>query len=588
MNMEQKMKQAFITIPIALLVLIWSSTQATAQQRFTVYTPEGVVEPGGRVELRGSLAELGAWEEGLVMKNQNGRKVWSVEVSVPDTTSTFEYKFAIVRKGGAVEWESGHNRSWNAGTGVSEEVPMFRGYEADILQNKISWKIIFNTSGMTVNGFSPEQVAILGGRLPLGWDLEKDRILLDQESDSTWSTVLTLDRNSPVDIEFKLAWQADGVWYWEYQPGHINHLLLADKNAQMITLTLAYNLETSRVVAVEAIGGEADGYAKAAEAYGTTRKFGYYQAVTELETGDLQKARETYTKHRAAYAPVNVDDIDDFDFLWAHSLANQGMLAEALAFAEEKGQSDPVSWRRTYFQYLKGELLLNAGRNEEAQEFLEKALELSETADQGKMIEGYAHLGMARTYLESRDPEQRSKARGHLRRLAYTHPDPQTQRIAWRNLAELGEQNHDEKELTRALKGLSEAGSDRQKTRSRLKWLSHRMDTEELDSVYSDIQWMEWTVTNQELAEEVQLLKSEYFMRSGQEEHGAAILKEIAERGSGSDASERARLQFNRLPQELKDRAVRARSRNVPETPGTNRIPQNAASADSTSNGGQR
>lgn len=551
MNNLIKNKTSLTQKVFALVLFITSSTLILAQPvTFSVQIPNGVIKAGDIVEVRGELDKLGTWDNsGPRLVKQENSDVWTASVAIPGNVSKLEFKYVIVRASGKVEWESGHDRSLQLSNAGNRSTPTtkFRGYEKEMLAQNVTVTLFLNTTDMFVNGYKPEQVALLGNREALGWDLETEKLLFTETSESLWQITFQLAQYSPVDVEFKLVWEAEGVWHWEYLAGHANHLLLIEPSTGAVDVQLVYNPESGRVETIRSTGASVDAYQQAMSEYGDARRFRYFYALQLLEAGDLAKARQVYTEHRKNYIPVNVDDIDDFDFLWAHALTEQGRLADALSFTEQKAMEDTVGWRRSYFHYLKGELLLNEGRFEEARVPFQQALEYTKQGDQDQMVEGYAHQGLAMSYMQDPNPEMKRKARGHLFTLAMQHPDEQTKRMAYRNLLDVSTELNDEKSMNRAMKGLTEHGSERQKNRSRISRIEQRMEYMEPDSVAYAIQQLESMIQDEELIDDVQLLKAEHLIKSGKRAEALVILNQLEARDKESSAKERAKMRKQRL-----------------------------------------
>ncbi|MEQ9264006.1 MAG: carbohydrate-binding module family 20 domain-containing protein [Balneolaceae bacterium] len=541
-----------LTQKVFLLALFMaSSTLLIAQPvTFSVQIPNGVVKTGDVVEVRGELDQLGAWDNtGPRLAKQESSDIWTTSVAIPGKVSKMEFKYVIVRASGKVEWESGHDRSLQLTSAGNRSTPTtkFRGYEKEMLAENVTVTLSLTTNDMFVNGYKPEQIALLGNRGALGWDLETEKLLFTETSENLWQISFQLAQYSPVDVEFKLAWEAEGVWHWEYLAGHANHLLLIDPSTIAVDVQLVYNPESGRIETSRSTGTSVDAYQQAMTEYGDARRFRYFYALQLLEAGDLPKARQVYTEHRKNYTPVNVDDIDDFDFLWAHALAEQGRIADALSFTEQKAAEDTVGWRRSYFHYLKGELLLNEGRFEEARAPFQQALEFTKQGDQDQMVEGYAHQGLAISYMRDPDPEMKRRARGHLFTLAMQHPDEQTKRMAYRNLLDVSTELNDQRSIDRAMKGLTEHGSEKQKNRSRIAGIERRMEYMEPDSVAYAIQQLENRIQDEELANEVQLLKAEHLIKSGKKTEALIILNQLEAREKESPAKERAKMRKQML-----------------------------------------
>jgi len=255
-------------------------------------------------------------------------------------------------------------------------------------------------------------------------------------------------------------------------------------------------------------------------------------------------AREAYNAHRQHYDPV---EIDDFDFLWASKLASQGQLDRAVDFAQAKMQEESNPWRRAYFQYLQGELLLNDGQTEAAMPHLEKALEMAPEDDTARRVEGYSHLALAMGYLQLDRTNDKLRARGHFMVLANRHPDPQMKRRALRSIVSLSKQAGNERTLERAYGRLIETGSPSQRGRSRIDRLEHRMNHLPPDSVDFELQWLEGTIADEAQQQRIQLLKADHLLNQGRRGEAERILEGLQSRTEHPAASGRAKARLNDL-----------------------------------------
>jgi len=503
-----------------------------------VEVPEHIPQPEDIVELRGNMPRA-TWDEGIALRRGKERNIW--QTTIANMAASTEYKYAIVRSDGQLEWESGKNRIY-AGSGDIEDI--IRGFDGDILPRSTTVRLEVDLAGLTVNGYAIDQVAVMGERGQLSWDLPDGATAMTKQSEGRWAIDLTFPEGTPVDIPFKFTWQADGVWHWEALPGHIDHLLVVDPEAIEPVANYIYNPESVRVEAAAATGLQADNYAAAIATYGSSRRYGYFQAIDLLELGNFPGAREAYTTYRNDYDPV---EIDDFDFLWASKLASQGQLDQALEFARAKMQQESNPWRRAYFQYLQGELLLNDGQPQAAVPHLEQALELAPDDDTARLVEGYSHLALALSYMQVDGPNDKLRARGHFMALANRHPDPQMKRRALKSIVSLNQEKGNDRTLERAYGRLIDTGSPSQRGRSRIDRLEHRMMHLPPDSVDFELQWLEGTIADEAQQQRIRLLKADHLLNQGRHGEAEQILEELQSRTEHPAASGRARARLNSL-----------------------------------------
>jgi tetratricopeptide (TPR) repeat protein len=509
---------------------------------FELEVPEGVLQSGDVIELRGNISENINWDEGLAMMRQDGRR-WNVTLPAEHTFLQFEYKFLIVRANGHLEWEEGTNRIYT-GEPSGNITGQLRGFGGAQLANHIQVAITLDLTDYRVNGHPIEEVMLQGGRAPLGWDMPDHGIALNSTDSNTWSTKVVMPAGSPADVPFKFAWKADGVWYWEHLPGHVDHLMIIHAPATSAYIHLGYNHESGRVEAIASQSAQLDNYEQAAETYRASRRYRYFRAIELLEDGEMDAARQLYDAHRNDYPPVY---IDDFEFIWAHVLAGQERIAEALIFVRENAEKETNDWRRAYFHYLEGEILLNSGQVEAAQKPLEQALALVPEDDTERQIEGYALLGLAQVRMQQSGRENNMQARPYLMRLAHTHPDEQTRRLAWQLLASMSLETDDESGYERAMEGLQNIGSPQQRMRSRIEWTAYRMLHEAPDLIAAEIELLETEAVDTRLTDQVSLLKAEFLIRSGIIDQAEEILRKVELGNRDTVAADRARNRLREL-----------------------------------------
>jgi tetratricopeptide (TPR) repeat protein len=542
MNMNLKMCKflGIYNAAFILVILFIAATRVQAQAvTFQLEAAEGIMQAGDYIELRGNISEQYTWDDGLAMRLQSG--LWQRSLPLENTQPVFEYKYVIVRNNGDVEWEEGVNRSYDSSEGGDTVTDYLRGFGGPQLRHPVQVLFELNSEHLSPDGQPLQETALLGGRPPLSWAMPENNLKMNSTDGKVWYAEVLFETGTLADLTFKFAFRVDGVWRWEELPGHIDHLLVMDPSRTHIAAKLRYDAELGRIVPEQVIGGELGNYAHAAATYGASRHYGYFRAVELLEEGNMRAARSMYNTHREEYVGTL---IDDFDFLWPHKLAREGLLEEALSFARDMSQRETDSRRRAYFHYLRGELLLNSGQREAAREPLQQALKTAPEEDTERLIEGYAHLGLAISYLQEKDIEEAMKSRGHLFRLAHEHPDDQMQRLAWQKLADFSNTIDDQRGYENAMESLQTTGSERQRLRSRIAWAAYRMDHEPPDSVAIEIQELEAVVDDPHLAEEVQLIKAEHLLRTGAREQAMEILQQVEDRRRSLSASDRA---HNRL-----------------------------------------
>jgi len=504
----------------------------------TLDVPDRIISSGDRLEIRGTYSKPHSWDSGQEL-TRSGSGAWAGQIAAGRTP--FEYKYVIVRANGQLEWESGGNRLFDGAAQIKDRI---RGFDGEYLHQPVTVHFILDLNGYRVNGEPVGQVAVMGERGSLSWDLPEGATLMAGREGDTWDASIVFPQGMPVDVPFKFAWQSEGVWHWESLPGHIDHLLILDADGSSASATYRYNPEAGRIEPAGGAGAVLDDYELANRTYGQARRYGYMHAIDLLGAGKAAEARQVYDSHRRHYEPV---DIDDFDFLWAHDMAENGRLEEALAFAAQQGENETIPWRKAYFRYLQGELLLNEGRHEEAIPHLEQALEEAPDDDPERLVEGYAHLGLAAGYRNHADASDKRRARVHLMALATNHPDEQMQRLALTNLAGISREAGDEQGVERALERLTRTGSLPQRSRSKLDRLEHLMDRMPPDSVAFELQWLEATIDGEGPGQRLKLLKAAHLIELGKQAEAEELLRQVEARKEFARTSGRAKARLDEL-----------------------------------------
>ena len=522
MNINEK--SMIIVLVSTLFLWAGSPTQKAEQQvMFELSVPEGLLQPGDRLELRGDISPEYTWDAGPSLQYRDG--LWHLNLDQDLAGTSFEYKYVIVRTDGRLDWEEGKNRNFNAlGLGMVRD--QLRGFDGPRLHQDVSVLIELDLGDFHLDGHPVEKVGLLGGRPPLGWDLPEEAILLQRGRDGLWSTQIVFTGGQPADIPFKFGWQVDGVWHWQALPGHIDHLLVLNPDAARAEVRLQYDDQTGRIRSVRAVGGTLDAYGEAAETYKETRRYRYFRAIELLDAGNMAAARRMYQEHRRYYEPVY---IDDFDFIWAQTLKDHHGLGQALAFTRDQAELETNPWRKAYFHYLEGELLLNDGRLAAARGALQQALELAPDQDSDRQIVGYAQMGLAMSWMGEHENQKRIRARVPLLQLAHNHPDERERRKAWDALVQLGHALDDRALVDQGLQGLSQTGSPRQRNRSMLERLEFRMDRVPADSTAAGLAELENKLQDDALRQDLLLIKVRHLQNIGHSAQAREILQKMSE-----------------------------------------------------------
>lgn len=527
-----------------ILVCVCFITSVYSQNLDVALTvPEYLLQEGDYIELRGTFEGL-SWDKGFALTKQE-EAFWQIELTLP--TGEFnaaEYKYVIIRKNGQSEWESGNNRVYSGGNVVNDTL---RGFEGEYLQEDTDVTIGIDVVSLTINGKKPEQIAVMGERGTLGWDLPNEATIMNRSGDGYYTIVLPFPKGTPVDIPLKFAWQAEGVWHWEYLSGHRDHLLLLASNVQKQLVEFSYDSEKGRIVASSEQGLKADDYRLAVEIYGSARRYGYYLALQLLEQNDLNEARRVYGQHRLHYEPVY---IDDFEFIWAKKISEHQSPLDALAFIEEVAQNEPNEWRRAYFQYLKGEILLEGEWYVEARQAFEQALRQAPGQDSAQLINGYAYLGIAHSFMMSNEKSEKMKSQHSLRELATEHPDEQMRRTGWMHLKSLGLETAEDWIYEEAIRELTQVGSPSQRLGSKLEELNYRMKRDGTGGIEEEILAVGKNITDESLKDEYNLLLADFYVQQRSNDKAVNVLREVIGQGRSNHNTQLARIKLAQLLKE--------------------------------------
>lgn len=484
------------------------------QSQLQVSVPNGVIQHGDVVHAHGDNLP-GGWESGSPM-TQNKEGKWTL--SVPNRLK--EYKYTIHRRDGSVVWESGVNRSFRD----DSVVDIFRGLEGQILSYDVIINVELDLSSFQVSGFKPDSVKVFGSVYPLSWEFPTSGLAMSNfGNEDIWKRVWSINAGNTNDFSLKFAFKVQGVWHWEELPGHINHVALLGTDSREVRMHFGFDLDTNRIAIRKSDGVTVDDFSGLYSAYQDSRPYGYAFAVTLLESGQMEKAREVYVDYILHHNHL-LDVIDDFDYLWAHQLADSGQLERALQFAAEKGAQETDSQRKAYFEYLQGELLTNAGEYERARVHLNQSIHLSEILeDRGQIVQGYALMALASGYINDEDRESIHLARRPLLKLASIHTDEQVQRAALLLLNTIAEMQRDDTLLRHTSERLATTGTPQQKFTHALTTAVQSYGRRGLDEVYAELVAMEETYSDEGQVERIRLTQVELLVSANELTRARAV-----------------------------------------------------------------
>ena len=451
---------------LALTIAVAATPWAMAQQAtFSVNMEHAFLQPGDKVVVRGNIEALGGWtSQGELPLKKNARTgVYSAELkSLPSGVGEVLYKYVIVRSDGTEQWEQRGNRVFNL---ESTETVWFSdraepGTQQTVVQ--VTFRLDLSNHGM--NGYPAEAVALMGARTPLSFDLEAGRTPMAQTSAGIWEATVAFPFGTPHDIPFKFAWKHNDEWMWEWRAGHTNHVFLIDDSQTSQLIQLRYEAEKPGVVAVEGTSGQVDDYDAVIARLGQRgpqSRYVYEKAMEQLTAGQITQAEATYATYKAAHP--GGEEIDDFAYRMVYALEKTQGYEAAKTYLNTQRQSETIPERKAYFEYLEGELALNAGRPNQARKAFRKVAEKSEW----DIATRYSNQAIVHSYLTEADPDSIQKGVQLLEQHAALAPQAEqrsyTVRLARAYRAAGMRDQHEQ-----ALATLATMGTERQQARSKL------------------------------------------------------------------------------------------------------------------------
>ena len=239
-------------------------------------------------------------------------------------------------------------------------------------------------------------------------------------------------------------------------------------------------------------------------------------------------------------------EVDDFDYLWAHHLADHGNLEGALAYSAQKGTEEKDPNRRVYFEYLQGELLANDGQQVRARTHLRRALAMpAASEDPIQMVQGYALLALGAGYLDEESPDSIMRARAPLLRLVYTHPDEQVRLIGWQLLEQAAVSLADPELARRAAVGIAQTGTPEQQFRRQLIEVHRSVREQGPDQAIERLSVLKNQTDNPRFAASTELMRVEVLMLAGRYEmarqHLETLSRSLPDQGGRRRAEEMLR-----------------------------------------------
>lgn len=387
---------------LVLLVVVSTALQAQPIQ-LSVNMEHAFLEAGDKVVVRGSIPELGNWEADgeLTLRKRGNQSIYSANLNLKESSTTgILYKFVILRADGTEQWEERGNRVLDSGN--SEPIWFGDRTSPGIQQTVVQVRVTLDLTEHSMNGLPAEGVALMGAHAPLSFELETGRTEMTQTSEGIWEATIAFPFGTPHDVPFKFAWLHVGQWMWEWRVGHTNHVFLIDDSGTPQTIALRYDPETPGLRPVEGTSGAVDNYdaiLRHLGERGAQSRYVYEQAMQELVSGQIEIAKATYARYKAAHP--GGEEIDDFHYRMSYEIKKTRGLEAAGAYIETQLSTEPIAERKAYFTYLKGELALNTGDRVTARRLF------NQVRKEGVWEEAteYADQGLVHSYLTESNPD---------------------------------------------------------------------------------------------------------------------------------------------------------------------------------------
>lgn len=342
---------------------------------FRVDMQHASMAPSDHVVLRGWGPWVGVQHR---MEPVGASSAYRLRLNLPDSLvgQRLAYNFVLQRSDGTDQVEEGPKRYLTV-SNQGERLPLvfFSDRASAGLQQEQAVTFIVDARAALFNEEGPEEMAVLGARAPLGWNVETDRIpMTESEEEGIWEATLTFPQGTPPDLAFSFAYQIDERWVVESLPGQRSHVVMLNEQARQASYRLRYDGASQTIQAVSQ-QGHLDHYAAIVQALGERGRWSayrYFEALELLDQGQRQQARQVYEDYRARWEEPPSGDY--FEYTWIRRLAQAGDLNEALAYCEVQFGQAVQPERKAYFLYLSGEVLLLAGHHARALTFFNRVL----------------------------------------------------------------------------------------------------------------------------------------------------------------------------------------------------------------------
>jgi tetratricopeptide (TPR) repeat protein len=335
-------------------------------------------------------------------------------------------------------------------------------------------------------GVDIEQVAVMGNRWPLSWDLNNvQKSLFDADEAGMWKIRLNFPAGTERDIAFKFVFFEGGEWRWENLPGYVNHVMYigGKKNSAAPVFRLQLDPMYDRIVPLEK---EFDGHlidhyqaiGKKTGQRAASEGYIYYRAVDKLLAGQGKKAEKILLSD-----PVRGQDplyLDDFYWIWVRQLQAELNFKAAAKIAEKNFAALPPGERKAFWGYVFAETYFNAGEYKKARKHLRKLLKANYLTDE---VRENSLLTMGLCQLHFSDKDSLRSGLAELEAMTGEIKDANRHRLALLNLQNGYEQVDDTDKYTETSRRLSQTGGKRERQRAQLQTLKGEMKRKNFEKV---------------------------------------------------------------------------------------------------------
>lgn len=375
MNTVSYFKSNIIRSTYLVSLTILFATHAWAQNivNFQVYVEPELLTEGTQVIVLGSHSGLGNWGangELRLSPSASQPNVFTGEADFEVSENPIEYKY-VLRNRGENTWERdklGNRRFWVEQGEQQLPLALYDEHAGPgTRQMFLHVAVVLDLSEFYLPEDEIEEVAILGGRSPLSFDLNAPRIMKKLDDGIQWGARFTFPYGTAKDIPIKFAWKTNGQWEWEWLPGHTIHALLLDDSHSQQLVRMRYNPETRTIGAAHGSEAVVDNWGAIFAMQGALApysKYRYEYAMQLMEAGNMEAAEEVFTDFEQRYA--GGDEVNDYYYRKAEHLAMQGGIETALNLLEQQHHKERDPYRKAYYRYRQAEVLMLAGHHREA------------------------------------------------------------------------------------------------------------------------------------------------------------------------------------------------------------------------------